>query len=533
MGNMDRDILEDLKAAFSLLPEEQAREAEAELLATHARGGVSQGIQLKWSEHDARGSFLRGGASDLLDHSTRLVANSQEDPDIARLARHAREQGVRPGTLELLPEQDRFLWFLPYSPSSATRRPALKLRGLMVTEPLFQEVLYLLNPGLELTRAELRVIFQVTAGLTPREAAKRDGVSFETKRAHIKTASAKLHCGGQKDLVRKVLGQLMHLISVSEGEAVHAGVAEAFVARHLSEDVKLTARRLPGGRLLRVFECGPENGRPVVMLHGMMFPISLAGIARHLETAGLRLLVPIRPGFLESRPAAALAGERDLIGQGLADLAAYLKQANLAPAVVVGHSLGAVLAVRFANSHPEAVSQLALLSINLTRSRQSGDGYASKFYGGLKRLSGNPEIFRLVNWQFQKYYADRETARTILSRLFAGSEPDMAVLDGARGGVGRGTGAYPMFSDLYRSSIFGIAEDFDYVMNSWENEIRRIEKPITFLHGGRDPLTSVEEFRHLAAPGSGTRVLVSPEAGHFLTASDPEFVWSAVREMVR
>jgi hypothetical protein len=35
-----------------------------------------------------------------------------------------------------------------------------------------------------------------------------------------------------------------------------------------------------------------------------------------------------------------------------------------------------------------------------------------------------------VNWQFQKYYADRATGREILSRLFANSPPDMDVLDG-------------------------------------------------------------------------------------------------------
>ena len=75
---MDRKTLEDVKAAFSLLPAELAQEAEAELLGLHARGGVSQALLLKWSEHDERGAFLRGGLSDILDHSTRLVTNSQD-----------------------------------------------------------------------------------------------------------------------------------------------------------------------------------------------------------------------------------------------------------------------------------------------------------------------------------------------------------------------------------------------------------------------------------------------------------------------
>ena len=44
-------------------------------------------------------------------------------------------------------------------------------------------------------------------------------------------------------------------------------------------------------------------------------------------------------------------------------------------------------------------------SVNLTNGR--GGGHAGAFYGGLKRLSRRPDVFKLMNWQFHKYYADR------------------------------------------------------------------------------------------------------------------------------
>ncbi len=523
---MDRKTSRELDAAFSLLPANKAREAKQNLLAAVAGGGFGRRLLLKWSEHNARGNFQRGGITDMIDRSTRLVANSQEDDDVQALAAGARNEELKAGTLRLLPPNDRFAWYLPFSPTKHDEEPSPRLRGLMVTEAVFREVLEQMNPGLDLTTAERRVLFQITAGLTPREAAAQDNVSFETKRAQIKTVSAKMQCTGQTDLVREVLGQLVHLLSVSEGEVAHSEPAERFVSRYLAEDARLVVRRLPGGRLLRLLECGPQDGRTVVMIHGMMFPISLVGLTQHLEAEQIRLVVPIRPGFLESRPATELADRTDLIAATVADLAALLNHEGGEPAVILGQSLGAVVAIRFANQHPQLVSQLILQSINLTRDERSGESAAGQFYGGLKRLSTRPDLFKLVNWQFQKYYADRQTGRRILSRLFANSAVDMAALDGEM----TGTEAYAMFAELYASSVFGMSADFEFVMNSWQREARAIGKPITFVHGDRDPLTKTEEIRPFADHGPSTRFVTIEGGGHFIAASHARETWRAVGE---
>ncbi len=523
---MDRKTSRDLDAAFSLLPANKARKAKQNLLEVVAGGGFIRRLLLKWSEHDAQGNFRRGGITDMIDRSTRLVANSQEDGDVQLLAAGARVDELRAGALRLLPSNDRFAWYLPFSPTTHDDEPSLRLRGLMVTEPVFWEALEQMNPGLDLTPAERRVLFQITAGLTPRVAAKQDAVSFETKRAHIKTASAKMHFAGQTDLVRKVLGQLVHLLWVSEGEVAHSEPVERFVERYLADDVRLVLRRLPGGRLLRLLECGPQDGRTVVMIHGMMFPISLVGLSRHLEATRIRLVVPIRPGFLESRPAAELAGRTDLVAAAIADLAALLNHEGGKPVVILGQSLGAMLAIRFANRHPELVSQLILQSINLTGGDRSGGGASGHFYGGLKSLSQQPDLFKLVNWQFKKYYADRRTGRQILSRLFANSVVDMAALDGET----TGTEAYAMFAELYASSVFGMSADFDFVMNAWQREARAIGKPITFVHGDCDPLTGTEEIRPFVDHGPSNRLVTVRGGGHFIAVSHARETWRTVGE---
>lgn len=518
---MKRGLSGDLDDAFSLLPREKARQAKADVLRAHRRGG-SFTLDLKWSDHETNGAFLRGGQTDLVSRTTSLFVHSQDDPDVQSLAIAASGLTVLEGQLLLWPSKDRFAWFLPHTPARADTQPVRRVRGLLITEPIFNHVIGLMQPEQGFTDAERRVLFQITAGLSPREAAEQDEVSFETKRAHIKSVASKLHCAGQKEIVRLVLGQLVHLLSASLSESVHGEPAEAYMAEHLGEDARLEVRRLPNGRILRIVECGPRSGRPLVMIHGMMFPISLVGIAEHLESLGIRLIIPIRTGFLESRSPAELAAKSNFIEESLEDLALFLESETDGPIPILGQSLGGVLAIRFANLYPHLVSRLVLQSVNFTQANR--DGVAGIFYDSLKRLSRQPDLLKLVNWQFHKYYADRPTGRAMLSRLFDGSPVDMRVLDGKFSG----TEAYRMFADLYAGSVFGMNGDFDFVMNSWQHEAGKLDRPIVFIHGGKDPLTNPALLEEFTGNGSRARLQLIPDGGHFVAASHPAQLWSLV-----
>ncbi len=229
---------------------------------------------------------------------------------------------------------------------------------------------------------------------------------------------------------------------------------------------------------------------------------------------------------MESRAPSELAGQGGFIAEAFSDLALYLEREWQEPAPILGQSLGGVLAIRFANLYPHLVSRLILQSVNFTRGTDVDGSHASEFYGGLKRLSRRPDVFKLVNWHFQRYYADRGTGRSILSKLFGGSAVDMEALDGKATGVE----AYRMFSDLYASSVFGMSADFDFVMNAWEAEARKVAKPITFIHGTDDPLTSASEFIRFAEKSDQCRVNIIPGGGHFVAATHAGQVWRSVAD---
>jgi pimeloyl-ACP methyl ester carboxylesterase len=71
----------------------------------------------------------------------------------------------------------------------------------------------------------------------------------------------------------------------------------------ISENRALTVR-LAGGRRLALGDVGPLDGRPVFYLHGAIgAPLQCRGdLALAIETLGIRLLMPQRPGFGGSDP---------------------------------------------------------------------------------------------------------------------------------------------------------------------------------------------------------------------------------------
>jgi len=140
----------------------------------------------------------------------------------------------------------------------------------------------------------------------------------------------------------------------------------------LTDDYGLPGRRPPGATdptaYLRTVEVlgadvhhldlpGPTPDAPVVLLvHGLggrwqHWAENLAGLAEHARVVALDL-----PGFGRSSPPRggyAVDGFADVV-------AALARELALPPVTVVGHSLGALVALRLAQRHPDLVSSVVL-----------------------------------------------------------------------------------------------------------------------------------------------------------------------------
>jgi pimeloyl-ACP methyl ester carboxylesterase len=104
---------------------------------------------------------------------------------------------------------------------------------------------------------------------------------------------------------------------------------------------------------------GPGNGHTALLLHGRNFPASYwAPTIKVLAAAGYRVVVPDQLGFGKSSKPVFDYHFDDMAGT----TAALLEKLQIERLDLVGHSMGGMLAVRFARNYPQKVDRLVLES---------------------------------------------------------------------------------------------------------------------------------------------------------------------------
>lgn len=112
------------------------------------------------------------------------------------------------------------------------------------------------------------------------------------------------------------------------------------------------------GSDVHVWTYGKKNLPTIVVVHG--YRGTHHGLERVIEQLpGYRFIVPDLPGFGESSPMT----ERPHTIDGYTDMIVDLiSQLSLEPVIVIGHSMGSIIAGRLAATHPELVSKLILIN---------------------------------------------------------------------------------------------------------------------------------------------------------------------------
>jgi pimeloyl-ACP methyl ester carboxylesterase len=165
------------------------------------------------------------------------------------------------------------------------------------------------------------------------------------------------------------------------------------------------------------------NGRSVVLLHGKNFcGATWEATIRTLANAGYRVIAPDQVGFCKStKPERYQYSFHQLAASTRALLAAR----NIERATVIGHSMGGMLAARYALMYPGAVEQLVLVNpLGLEDWKAEGVPY-----GGIDqayRTELQTTFDSIKAYQLKFYYNGRwkpEYDRwvTMLSGMYAGA----------------------------------------------------------------------------------------------------------------
>jgi pimeloyl-ACP methyl ester carboxylesterase len=264
--------------------------------------------------------------------------------------------------------------------------------------------------------------------------------------------------------------------------------------------------------------CGPlvartagERGRPVVLLHGLPASGRLWGAAFDRLGERHRLLVPDLLGFG--------ASPRPPSGYGLADHAAAVAGAMAAagvdgvPAIVAGHSFGALVALALARHHPGLVGALLLVSPPLY------PGPAEARVATMATLRWSERTFatdtRLARHLCRGMCMRRPRLASWVAVTYRPELPPPVARDGVRH-------SWESYSRSFAELVGGVARP------RWVEEVR---VPVAVLTGALDRLPDMAVLEALAAANAHVDLEVVDDADHLLPLSHPGRCLAAVERL--
>jgi non-heme chloroperoxidase len=243
---------------------------------------------------------------------------------------------------------------------------------------------------------------------------------------------------------------------------------------------------------------GKGTGDPVVCLHGITdswrsFESVLAELPPDIEA----FAVSQRGHGDSDRPDSGYE-----IGQFARDVAAFMRSLEIERAVIVGHSMGAIVAQRFALDFPEMVSGLVLIG---SMSNLAGNADVQRFYEEAIRPIGDeidPELAR----EFQESTLAQPIDPIML---------DMVIAESLK-----------VPARVWKAAFQGL-KDVNFIP-----ELAKIEAPVLILWGDLDNFVKRTEQEIVAATLSTSKLVVLPGHGHAVHWESPELIAREIETFV-
>jgi pimeloyl-ACP methyl ester carboxylesterase len=249
--------------------------------------------------------------------------------------------------------------------------------------------------------------------------------------------------------------------------------------------ITLDAAELSNGVRLPYAERGDRNGVPVVLLHGLSDSCrAFEPVLPHLPRSVHAYAVTQRGQGDASRPGSYRLD--DLVD----DLARFMDAVGLSSAVVGGHSMGSIVATRFAILHPDRTAGLVVMG-----------GATSFTRVGLEEMKA--ELAVLAADEYVDYL--RGFQESTLARPIPADFLEMVVSESAKVAI---------------PTLRALLDDTCLV--DFSSELGTITAPTLLVWGERDAFCSRHEQDGLLAAIAQARLSVYEGAGHAMHWEEPE-----------
>lgn len=185
---------------------------------------------------------------------------------------------------------------------------------------------------------------------------------------------------------------------------------------------------------LDVAPTGAANGRTAVLLHGKNFcAATWEGTIKVLADQGFRVIAPDQIGFCKSDKPQAYQYSLNQLAH---NTHALLESLKVEKPVVIGHSMGGMLAARYALSYPAAIEKLVLVNpIGLEDWQAKGVPYApidALYEGELKTSADGIKAYQLKFYYNGEWKPEYDRWVGMQAGLYAGPGQAIVALSQAR-----------------------------------------------------------------------------------------------------
>ena len=262
---------------------------------------------------------------------------------------------------------------------------------------------------------------------------------------------------------------------------------------------------------------GPPDAPVMLCVHGLGGSALNWGIVAPLLTGSYRVLAVDLVGHGRTRP----HGGGDVIEANLRLLDGFTAVINQ-PVILLGHSMGGVLALLYAQRSPRAVDRMVLLSPPLPRpTHWPLDAPLAVKRALLSTPGVRWTVARTQQGKTPEQQVDRQlrNATPYVSRI--PSEGISAVIDETRE-RGNNPSAATAQATQWKSILAVMAVLVR--VRSFRRRLRTLSVPVLWLQGTDDPFVSIGTARHFAAIRPDWRFETREHTGHLPHLECPEWV---------
>ena len=366
-----------------------------------------------------------------------------------------------------------------------------------------------------LTKSEMEIAEGLCSGKSLAQISSERNRSIHTIRTQVKSLIQKSGTSSQADLVRVVLT----LASFDNAKDRRSA---------------LSLKRLDAGRrievkvgnnlMMPVHIIGPENGRPVLFLHGMLDGAAVSkAVGAMLQRMDIKLIAPTRPSFGDCPPAYNITTAPE---EFAGDLQLVMDELNIKSAPIIGHMAGSIYAFAAAAILEQRISAIVSVSggvpiksaqqFKKMSPRQRIVAWTARFTptllpsilrSGISQIdNGNEENF--MNALFLKGSCDRQATENLNIRA--------AIHAGYRFAVAQGHRAFEV--------------DSRQVTRNWSSYVDATRQPVTLLHGVHDPVVAIDTVRDFARSHNRFKLIEHDDAGQLIFYQKPEAIFSIVED---